>query len=293
MHGTIESGFRVEIRRLDELAAFASELRDARPHARSRPTHSTSPPSWRRPRRCSAATCMAGLVWRRAMPRQLIGFFPVAIERRRYGLKMPMLGRLDASLRAARHAADRPRLRRRRGRGLARSHRRRPDAAEADADAVSAGRGRCRARLRRRARPSRRPQRALCAAPPRAAGAAQATAPAISTTRSPHKKRKELRRQRKRLADTGALTSTTTSDPAATDRGAARFPVARSRRLEGPRRHRGEGQRRRPLLRRRGGERARRRRQGVGRAARARRPRHRRHRDAALGRHRLVLEDRL
>ena len=34
---------------------------------------------------------MAGLVWRRAMPQRLIGFFPVAIERRRYGLKMPML----------------------------------------------------------------------------------------------------------------------------------------------------------------------------------------------------------
>ena len=34
---------------------------------------------------------MAGLVWRRAMPRQLTGFFPVAIERRRYGLRLPVL----------------------------------------------------------------------------------------------------------------------------------------------------------------------------------------------------------
>src|SRR5262245_3985756 len=34
---------------------------------------------------------MAGLVWRRAMPRHLAGFFPVALEHRRYGLKLPML----------------------------------------------------------------------------------------------------------------------------------------------------------------------------------------------------------
>ena len=34
---------------------------------------------------------LAGLVWRRATPRRLIGFFPVAIERRRYGLKIPVL----------------------------------------------------------------------------------------------------------------------------------------------------------------------------------------------------------
>ena len=39
--------------------ACGVRIRAARPRRRapSRPTHSTSPPSWRRPRRCSAATC--------------------------------------------------------------------------------------------------------------------------------------------------------------------------------------------------------------------------------------------
>ncbi|MBX9774354.1 MAG: GNAT family N-acetyltransferase [Xanthobacteraceae bacterium] len=90
MHGTIESGFRVELKRLDELAAFAPELRDLTARA-------VAPNAFYEPAFMAAAApvfgrgVMAGLVWRRAMPRQLTGFFPVAIEQRRYGLRMPML----------------------------------------------------------------------------------------------------------------------------------------------------------------------------------------------------------
>ena len=83
-------GFRVEIRRLDELAAFATELRDLA--ARAIASNAFYEPAF------MAASApafgrdvLAGLVWRRAAPARLIGFFPVAIERRRYGLSIPML----------------------------------------------------------------------------------------------------------------------------------------------------------------------------------------------------------
>ena len=183
MHGTIESGFRVELRRLDELAAFASDVRDLTARA-------LAPNAFYEPSFMAASApvfgrdVMAGLVWRRGTPARLIGFFPV--RDRAPPLRHQDAGarRLDPSLWTARHAADRPRRRRRGGRGLARSPRRRSRAAEAHADAVSAGRGRHRPRVRCRARPSRRPQRAFRAAPPRDAGARRATAPAISTTRS-------------------------------------------------------------------------------------------------------------
>ena len=143
---------------------------------------------------------MAGLVWRRGMPARLIGFFPVAIERRRYGLKIPVLvgwthpyGPLGTPLidRDCGEAAVAAWLDH-----LAAD----PDAAEAPADAVSAGRGRRRARLRGRARPSRRPQRSIsrctaarCCAPDRRprrlsrrrdpAQEAQGTAPAAQAAR--------------------------------------------------------------------------------------------------------------
>ena len=291
MHGTINSGFRVEIRRLDELAAFATELRDLA--ARAIASNAFYEPAF------MAASApvfgrdvLAGLVWRRAAPARLIGFFPVAIERRRYGLSIPMLvgwthpyGPLGTPLidrdggEAAvaawlDHVATDPAL---------------PklvlmpylpaegDIAQAFDAALAHRKGRSEHfALHRRAM--------LAPAGDRAGYLDHAMA---------HKKRKELRRQRKRLADTGALTSTTSTDPAALTAALAGFPGAGSRRLERSRRHRGEAQRRRPLLRRRGRHRIGRRRQGLGRTAGARRPRHRRHRDAALRRRRVVLEDRL
>jgi CelD/BcsL family acetyltransferase involved in cellulose biosynthesis len=89
VHGTIESGSKVELKRLDEVAAFASDLRDLAARA-------LSPNVFYEPAFVAAAASVfgrdvvAGLVRRRASGR-LVGFFPVAIERRRYGLPMPML----------------------------------------------------------------------------------------------------------------------------------------------------------------------------------------------------------
>lgn len=213
MHGTIESGFRVELRRLDELAAFAPELRDLTVRA-------TAPNAFYEPAFMAASApvfgrgAIAGLVWRRAMPRQLIGFFPVAIEHRRYGLRMPMLvgwthpyGPLgtplidrdcaDAAVIAwLDHIAADPAMPKlmlmpylpAEG-DIARAF----DAALAHRDGRSE-----QFAFHRRA--------LLAPAGDRAGYLDQAMAP---------KKRKELRRQRKRLADMGGLTSTTTDAPAA------------------------------------------------------------------------------
>ena len=212
MHGTIESGFRVELRRLDELAAFASELRDLTARA-------IAPNAFYEPSFMAASApvfgrdVMAGLVWRRSMPKQLTGFFPVAIERRRYGLKMPMLigwthpyGPLgtplidrdagDAAVVAwLDHIAADPAL---------------PKLmlmpylpAEGDiAHAFDA------ALVHRDGRSEHFAlhRRALLAPTGDRAG--------YLDQAMPHKKRKELRRQRKRLSDAGTLTSTATADPA-------------------------------------------------------------------------------
>jgi hypothetical protein len=213
VHGTIESGFRVELRRLDELAAFAPELHDLTVRALAPNVFyehafmAASAPVFGR-------GVMAGLVWRRAMPRQLTGFFPVAIELRRYGLRMPMLvgwthayGPLGTPLidRDCAHAAVTAWL----------DHIATDPAlpklmlmpylpaegaiAQAFDAALSHRDGRSEHFALHR--------RALLAPTGDRAG--------YLDDAIPHKKRKELRRQRKRLADTGALTSTTTSEPAA------------------------------------------------------------------------------
>ena len=213
MHGTIESGFRVELRRLDELAAFASDLRELTARA-------LAPNAFYEPSFMAASApvfgrdVMAGLVWRRGVPARLIGFFPVAIERRRYGIKMPVLvgwthpyGPLgtplidresgDAAVAAwLDHLAADPTLPKlllmpylpAEG-DIARAF----DAAVAHRD----GRSEHFALHRR----------ALLAPQDDRAG--------YLDHAIPHKKRKELRRLRKRLADTGTLTSTTTADPSA------------------------------------------------------------------------------
>lgn len=210
MHGTIESGFRVELRRLDELAAFAPELRDLTARA-------IAPNVFYEPSFMAASApvfgrdVMAGLVWRRAMPRQLIGFFPVAIERRRYGLRMPMLigwthpyGPLGTPLidRACSEAAvvawldhvatdpSLPKLM------LMPYLPAEGDIAGAFDAALAHRNGRSEHfALHRRALLVPRGERA-----------------GYLDHAVPHKKRKELRRQRKRLADAGALTSTTIAE---------------------------------------------------------------------------------
>ena len=212
MHGTIESGYRVELRRLEELAAFASDLRELTARA-------LAPNAFYEPSFMAASApvfgrdVMAGLVWRRGAPARLIGFFPVAIERRRYGIKIPVLvgwthpyGPLgtplidresgDAAVAAwLDHLAADPTL---------------PNLllmpylpVEGDVarafDAALAHRN------------GRSEQFALHR---RAMLAPQDDRFSYLDHAIPHKKRKELRRLRKRLADGGTLTSTTTSDPA-------------------------------------------------------------------------------
>ena len=212
MHGTIESGFRVELRRLDELAAFASELRDLTARA-------IAPNAFYEPSFMAASApvfgrdVMAGLVWRRSMPKQLTGFFPVAIERRRYGLKMPMLigwthpyGPLgtplidrdagDAAVVAwLDHIAADPALPKLMLMPYLPAE---GDVAHAFDAALVHRDGRSEHFALHR--------RALLAPTGDRAGYLDHT--------MPHKKRKELRRQRRRLSDTGTLTSSATSDPA-------------------------------------------------------------------------------
>ncbi|MCC6890931.1 MAG: GNAT family N-acetyltransferase [Hyphomicrobiales bacterium] len=89
MHGTIESGYRVEIRGLDALAAVAPEL--AALAARAATSNVFYEPAF-----VAAAAplfgrdTLAGLVWRRGAAARLIGFFPMTVERRRYGVALPV-----------------------------------------------------------------------------------------------------------------------------------------------------------------------------------------------------------
>jgi len=212
VHGTIESGFRVELRRLDELAAFASELRDLTARA-------IAPNAFYEPSFMAASApvfgrdVMAGLVWRRSMPKQLTGFFPVAIERRRYGLKMPMLigwthpyGPLgtplidrdagDAAVAAwLDHIAADPALPKLMLMPYLPAE---GDIAQAFDAALAHRDGRSEHFALHR----------------RAMLAPQGDRAGYLDRAMPHRKRKELRRQRKRLADAGTLTSTATADPA-------------------------------------------------------------------------------
>jgi CelD/BcsL family acetyltransferase involved in cellulose biosynthesis len=90
VHGTIESLFRVEWRPLAELAAIASDWRAlagraAEPNVFYEPSFALA-----------AAPALgrdvgAGLVWSRSASPRLLGFFPARIERRRYGRPLPVL----------------------------------------------------------------------------------------------------------------------------------------------------------------------------------------------------------
>jgi CelD/BcsL family acetyltransferase involved in cellulose biosynthesis len=213
VHGTIESGLRVEIRRLDEIAAFAGELRELAARA-------IAPNVFYEPAFMAASApvfgrdVMAGLVWRRAPPAQLIGFFPVTIERRRYGLKMPMLAGwthpyapfgtplidrecFEAAVAAwLDHIAADPML----PKLLLMPY------LPADGDVARAFDAALTHRSGRSEHFALHRRAMLAPEGDRAGYLDHAMA---------HKKRKELRRQRKRLADAGHLTSTTTTDPAA------------------------------------------------------------------------------
>ena len=87
MHGTLESGLCVEVKALDELASVASELHDLI-------TRACEPNIFYEPDFVLAAApvfgrdVLAGLVWRRSVTTRLVGFFPVRITRHRYGLPL-------------------------------------------------------------------------------------------------------------------------------------------------------------------------------------------------------------
>ena len=183
----------------------------------------------------------AGLVWSRTTPPRLLGFFPARIERRRYGIPLPVLTGwthpfaplgtplVDRATGASRSSPPgsitSPTIR------ICRSIMLLPY--------LSGGR----AHWARHARPilDRRGGQSRDRS---AATRARCCRPA--PTRADYleravggKKRKELRRQRKRLADHGVVMSASTGETGRRAARGRRFLRARSRRLEGPRRHRG------------------------------------------------------
>ena len=90
MHGTIESNFRVEWRPLAQLRSAAAQWRALAASA-------IAPNVFYEPAFALAAQPMfgsdvgAGLVWSRGASPRLLGFFPARIERWRYGIPLPVL----------------------------------------------------------------------------------------------------------------------------------------------------------------------------------------------------------
>jgi CelD/BcsL family acetyltransferase involved in cellulose biosynthesis len=213
MHGMIESGFRVEWRPLAALADIAGAWQALAARA-------LEPNVFYEPAFALAAAPVfggnvgAGLVWSRVSPSRLLGFLPARIERRRYGVALPVLvgwthpfGPLGTPLldRDAGapvlsawfdHLASRPDL----PHLLLLPHL--PAAgplADAFAEALARRDGRCIALDPH--------QRALLAP---AGARAHYLDHAVGG-----KKRKELRRQRKRLAEAGTLGASAAAEPAA------------------------------------------------------------------------------
>jgi CelD/BcsL family acetyltransferase involved in cellulose biosynthesis len=90
VHGVIESDFRVEWRPLAELGPIADEWQSLADRA-------LAPNVFLEPAFALAAAPVfgrdvgAGLIWSRAAPCRLMGFFPARIERRRYGVALPVM----------------------------------------------------------------------------------------------------------------------------------------------------------------------------------------------------------
>src|SRR5450631_960936 len=90
MHGMIETEFQVEWRPLAELAPVVAQWQSLADRA-------LEPNVFLEPAFALAAASVfgrdvgAGLVWSRTSPSRLMGLFPVRIERRRYGIKLPVL----------------------------------------------------------------------------------------------------------------------------------------------------------------------------------------------------------
>jgi CelD/BcsL family acetyltransferase involved in cellulose biosynthesis len=90
VHGTIASLFRVEWRPLAELAEVAAEWRALAARALE-PNVFYEPACARAAAPGCGRDAGAGLVWSSGLPRRLVGFFPARIERRRYGIALPVL----------------------------------------------------------------------------------------------------------------------------------------------------------------------------------------------------------
>jgi CelD/BcsL family acetyltransferase involved in cellulose biosynthesis len=213
MHGMIETDYRVEWRPLAELGQIADEWRALCARA-------LEPNVFLEPAFALAAAPVFGrdvgafLVWSRAAPCRLLGLFPARIERRRYGVPLPVLVAwthpfaplgtplIDRDAGAAAttawldHVAGRPDLP---GVLLMPYLPVAGPVAQAFASALA-----------------RRDGRSIALAPHQRA----LLAPAADRTHyldhavGP-KKRKELRRQRKRLAEAGRLVSDIVREPAA------------------------------------------------------------------------------
>jgi CelD/BcsL family acetyltransferase involved in cellulose biosynthesis len=90
VHGMIESNFRVEWRPLAELGQIVAEWQSLAARA-------LEPNVFLEPAFALAAAPVlgrdvdVGLVWSRPSPARLMGFFPARIERRRYGVALPVL----------------------------------------------------------------------------------------------------------------------------------------------------------------------------------------------------------
>jgi CelD/BcsL family acetyltransferase involved in cellulose biosynthesis len=86
----VESDFRVEWRPLADLAQIATEWQSLAARALA-PNVFLEPAFALAAAPVFGADVGAGLVWSRASPSRLMGFFPARIERRRYGIALPVL----------------------------------------------------------------------------------------------------------------------------------------------------------------------------------------------------------
>jgi CelD/BcsL family acetyltransferase involved in cellulose biosynthesis len=90
MHGMIETDYRVEWRALAELGPIAAEWQSLADRALE-PNVFLEPAFARAAAPVFGRDVGAGLVWSRAAPYRLMGLFPARIARRRYGIKLPVL----------------------------------------------------------------------------------------------------------------------------------------------------------------------------------------------------------
>jgi len=90
VHGRIEPTLRVEWRPLAALAPLVAQWRELAGRA-IEPNVFYEPSFAMAAAPVLGADAGAGLVWSRAAPPRLVGFFPARIERRRYGLALPLL----------------------------------------------------------------------------------------------------------------------------------------------------------------------------------------------------------